>query len=631
MDNTNDPCVKLLMECKNTAAFLEWFFPTFTSAGFLCAEHISIYPNRRPEPRNSIRNHGFEREPLYESPHTNSTLPQTPLTQLNQAFNIALQHDLALVFWTGISPELARDWARRNGLKTLTMAMGDLYTDNVRKPVRSAKPGNMLARVDVPSSLPTHHHTFPLSGMARRPRFIQGTFVRRLKRVEETESVSTTGYERSVFLATVDEKSKTEIMQEKNSIKQKNVEVQQLAARQAAEDKKAAKRLKLEKEQQAAQDKKAAKRLKLEREQQAAEDKKAAKRLKLKEEQQAAQEKKAAKRLKLERERQAAQEKKAAKRLKLEREQQATQDKKAAKRLKFEREQQAAQDKKAAKRLKLEKEQQAAQDKKAAKRLKLEKEQQAAQDKKAAKRLKLEKQQRAAKQLLQYLISMKRRMCIPHTSGGFPGCSMRSPGIHLIVPALNMISEICAGRSHFPRRLKNSEATKRSKQCRKRCFFIATLQRARLAVLMQQSITTTAEVAKLFSAMIAQAQSNMTSAADVPAFYLLLNVVVYKPLLVSLHLLARTIAQHPTRSRSAFGLPAASPPQLLSEPRANTIKQVDIRKGSIIAIGAGPGSSVNRPYENVVDNLRVRCYTDAAWLGNTDGSLANELTTRSLY
>ncbi|KAI6851135.1 hypothetical protein KC332_g268 [Hortaea werneckii] len=401
-------------------------------------------------------------------------LSQEEVTQLNQAFNIALQHDLALVFWTGISPELARDWARRNGLKTLTMAMGDLYTDNVRKPVRSAKPGKSnkswsrymkgaswlfaqhacqgrcaivltnapphvysqrkhsnyreieepilkgfeadrrTIQIDyvhpkIPGAAGFRYQVWPEDRSAEWlgffeciaikdivKRFIQGTFVRRLKRVEETESVSTTGYERSVFLATVDEKSKTEIMQEKNSIKQKNVEVQQLAARQAAEDKKAAKRLKLEKEQQAAQDKKAAKRLKLEREQQAAEDKKAAKRLKLKEEQQAAQEKKAAKRLKLERERQAAQEKKAAKRLKLEREQQATQDKKAAKRLKFEREQQAAQDKKAAKRLKLEKEQQAAQDKKAAKRLKLEKEQQAAQDKKAAKRLKLEKQQRAA-------------------------------------------------------------------------------------------------------------------------------------------------------------------------------------------------------------------------------------------
>ncbi|KAI7459754.1 hypothetical protein KC357_g9119, partial [Hortaea werneckii] len=77
------------------------------------------------------------------------------------------------------------------------------------------------------------------------------------------------GYERSVFLAAVDEQSKQEIMQEKNLMKEHNVEVEQLAAQQAAQDKKAAKRLKLEKEQQAAQYKRAAKRLKLEKEQQA--------------------------------------------------------------------------------------------------------------------------------------------------------------------------------------------------------------------------------------------------------------------------------------------------------------------------------------------------------------------------
>ncbi|KAI6865314.1 hypothetical protein KC338_g5127 [Hortaea werneckii] len=377
-------------------------------------------------------------------------LSQDEVTQLNKAFNIALQHDLALVFWTGISPELARDWARRNGLKTLTMAMGDLYTDNVRKPVKSAKTGKSKSwsrymkgaswifaqhacqgrcaivltnapphvysqrkhsnyreieepilkgleadrrtiQIDyvhpkIPGAAGFRYQVWPEDWSAEWlgfleciaikdivKRFVQGTFVRRLKKVKETESVSTTSYERSVSLATIDEKSKTEIMQKKDLMKQKNAEVHQLAAQQAAQDKKAAKRLKLEREQQAARDKKAAKRLKLEREQQAAQEKKAAKRLKLEREQQAAQDKKAAKRLKLDKEQQAAQHKKAAKRLKLEREQQAAQDKKAAKRLKLEREQQAAQDKKTAKRLKLEREQQAAQDKKAAKRLKLEK------------------------------------------------------------------------------------------------------------------------------------------------------------------------------------------------------------------------------------------------------------------
>ncbi|KAI7293805.1 hypothetical protein KC343_g148 [Hortaea werneckii] len=292
-------------------------------------------------------------------------LSQDEVTQLNQVFNIALQHDFALVFWTGISPEIARDWARRNELKTLTMAMGDLYTDNVKKPLRSAKPGKSKSwsrymkgaswifaqhacqgrcaivltnapphvysqrkhsnyreieepilkgfeagrrtiqieyvHPRIPGAAGFRYQVWPedwsaewfgfLECIASKDivkRFVQRTFVRRLEKVKETESGSTTGYERSGFLATVDEKSKREIMQEKNSMKQKNVEVQQLAAQQAAQDKKAAKRLKLEREQQAAQDKKAAKRLKLEREQQAARDKKAAKRLKLERVQQAA-------------------------------------------------------------------------------------------------------------------------------------------------------------------------------------------------------------------------------------------------------------------------------------------------------------------------------------------------------
>lgn len=61
-------------------------------------------------------------------------LCQDEVTQLDQAFNISLQHDSELVFWTGISPGLACDWARRNGLKTLTMAMGKLYTEIPESP-----------------------------------------------------------------------------------------------------------------------------------------------------------------------------------------------------------------------------------------------------------------------------------------------------------------------------------------------------------------------------------------------------------------------------------------------------------------------------------------------------------------
>ena len=66
-------------------------------------------------------------------------LYQNEVTQLNQAFEISLQHDSALVFWTGISPDLANNWARLNDLQTLTMAMGSLHTDNSKESLRSQK------------------------------------------------------------------------------------------------------------------------------------------------------------------------------------------------------------------------------------------------------------------------------------------------------------------------------------------------------------------------------------------------------------------------------------------------------------------------------------------------------------
>ncbi|KAI7531853.1 hypothetical protein KC331_g13882, partial [Hortaea werneckii] len=317
-------------------------------------------------------------------------LCQDEVKQLDQAFNISLQHDSELVFWTGISPGLACDWARRNGLKTLTMAMGNLYTENSRKPLRSAKRSKFKSwsrymkgaswifaqhacqgrRAIVLTNAPPHvyskrkhssyreieepilkgfeagqrtnqidyvHPNIPDAAGFRYQvwpkdwsaewfgfleciaikdivrRFVQRTRVRRLEKVEEAESVSIAGHQRSTFLPTVNEKS-YRIVQEKNLTKLHNVETHQLAAQQAARDRKIAKRLKFEREQQAAQDKRAAKRLKLEREQQAAQDKRVAKRLKLEKEQQAAQDKKAAKRLKLEKEQQAAQDKRAAKR-----------------------------------------------------------------------------------------------------------------------------------------------------------------------------------------------------------------------------------------------------------------------------------------------------------------------------
>jgi len=50
------------------------------------------------------------------------------LARLDERFDHALQDTRCLVFWTGLSLELARQWAQPLGLQTLTMTMGPLYS-----------------------------------------------------------------------------------------------------------------------------------------------------------------------------------------------------------------------------------------------------------------------------------------------------------------------------------------------------------------------------------------------------------------------------------------------------------------------------------------------------------------------
>ena len=335
-------------------------------------------------------------------------LYQNEVTQLNQAFEISLQHDSALVFWTGISPDLARNWARRNNLKTLTMAMGSLYTENSKEGLRSQKitkswskymkgaswvfaqqachnrcaivltnaPPNVYStrvhsnyreieepilkgfeaerhtiQIDyvhpaVPGAACFRYQVWPDNRSSEWLRFLECIAVKDIV----NKIVQCIDLQRS---KTIKESEYTTPPQNKSGMLislTTSVAVGGNRKPETAQEKAAVKQLKAKREQQAAREKKAAKRLKAEREQQAAREKKAAKRLKAEREQQAAREKKAAKRLKAEREQQVAREKKAAKRLKAEREQQAAREKKAAKRLKAERKQQAAREKKAAKR-----------------------------------------------------------------------------------------------------------------------------------------------------------------------------------------------------------------------------------------------------------------------------------------
>ncbi|KAF2159205.1 hypothetical protein M409DRAFT_33047, partial [Zasmidium cellare ATCC 36951] len=64
---------------------------------------------------------------------------QDEFDQLDALFRATLKEDAALVFWTGISPTLAKTWADKKNLKTLTTAMGSFYSDHGSASLRSRK------------------------------------------------------------------------------------------------------------------------------------------------------------------------------------------------------------------------------------------------------------------------------------------------------------------------------------------------------------------------------------------------------------------------------------------------------------------------------------------------------------
>lgn len=61
------------------------------------------------------------------------------LSILDQRFESALKDVTCLVFWTGVPPQSAKQWATLRGLPTLTMAMGPLYSDRHTNGTRSGR------------------------------------------------------------------------------------------------------------------------------------------------------------------------------------------------------------------------------------------------------------------------------------------------------------------------------------------------------------------------------------------------------------------------------------------------------------------------------------------------------------
>ncbi|KAK6400605.1 hypothetical protein LTR81_024153 [Elasticomyces elasticus] len=271
-------------------------------------------------------------------------LCQNEITQLNRVFELSLQHDsslVSLVFWTGISPDLAKDWAHRNDLKTLTMAMGSLYTDNNRRSQKfteswskymkgaswifaqhACHDRNAIVLTNVPPEVYStrEHSTYCeieepiLKGFEADRHAIQIDYVHptvpgakcfRYQIWPDNRSSEWLTFIESIADKQIALKCTTAPHHESKKISTviPFVAYGEDRKQEIAREKKAAKRLKVAREQQASEEKKkAAKRLKAEREQQVARGKKAAKRLKAEQEQQAAREKKAAKRVKAEKE-----------------------------------------------------------------------------------------------------------------------------------------------------------------------------------------------------------------------------------------------------------------------------------------------------------------------------------------
>ncbi|KAK3676491.1 hypothetical protein LTR78_003767 [Recurvomyces mirabilis] len=298
-------------------------------------------------------------------------LCQNEIDQLNQVFEISLRHDSALVFWTGISQQLAQDWARRNDLKTLTIAMGSLYAKgsqgrpksrkskkawskymkgaswifaqqacqnryaivltNAPPNVYSTREDSSFREIEEPilKGIESDRHTIQIEYV--HPKF-SGAASFRYQTWPENRSSEWHSFLECI---TIKDMVKRFVQRAKLRRSEVIVELENMTPLHNSEHSVSLDTVYRDGQQESAQQVRAAGRAQVAGEQQTARAKKAAKQLKVEREQQAARAKKAAKQLKVEREQQAAQAKKAAKQLKVEREQQqAARAEKATKQLK---------------------------------------------------------------------------------------------------------------------------------------------------------------------------------------------------------------------------------------------------------------------------------------------------------
>jgi hypothetical protein len=68
------------------------------------------------------------------------------LREIDKRFDSALGSITCLIFWTGVSPEVAHRWAEKHSLPTLTMALGPLYSGRDAQSPRCGKSSNAWSK-----------------------------------------------------------------------------------------------------------------------------------------------------------------------------------------------------------------------------------------------------------------------------------------------------------------------------------------------------------------------------------------------------------------------------------------------------------------------------------------------------
>jgi hypothetical protein len=115
------------------------------------------------------------------------------LARLDKRFDTALRDAKCLVFWTGLSLELAHRWADQHELQTLTIAMGSLFSDRNVGGARYGKSPKGSSCVADATSLPSGEKATAKDPIRMAYRIIVPKSRKKFQRKETTVSLRCPG------------------------------------------------------------------------------------------------------------------------------------------------------------------------------------------------------------------------------------------------------------------------------------------------------------------------------------------------------------------------------------------------------------------------------------------------------